>query len=301
MAERFDWGAMESFLAIARAGRLTVAAQRLGIDHTTLSRRIKDLELALQTRLFDRSVSGYVLTSQGEKFLKAAQEVEAVALKVAQDVAGSSSRVAGSVRIGATDGFGTHFLAPRLVRMAEAQPDLAIELVTMPRLFSLTKREADLAIGLARPEKGRLHARKLTDYELGLYGSAAYLERFGAPAGRAGLKAHRLVGYVPELIYAQELDYIPLIAKDVDPAIASSNLMAQLAMTLADAGLCVLPCFMADGEPRLRRVLVDDVRLMRSFWLIVHADMRDLARIRYCSDFLAEEVRASRAAFMPRA
>lgn len=301
MADRFDWGAMESFLAIARAGRLTVAAQRLGIDHTTLSRRIKDLERALQTRLFERSVSGYVLTSQGERFLKAAQAVETVALKVVSDVAGSSSKVAGSVRIGATDGFGTHFLAPRLVRMGEAQPDLAIELVTMPRLFSLTKREADLAIGLARPEKGRLHARKLTDYELGLYGSTGYFERFGEPVGRANLKGHRLVGYVPELIYAQELDYIPLIARDVDPSISSSNLMAQLAMTRADAGLCVLPCFMADGEPGLKRVLIDDVRLIRSFWLIVHADMRDLARIRYCSDFLADEVRASRASFMPRA
>ena len=135
MPTTFDWDSMQSFLAIARAGRLTVAAQRLGIDHTTLSRRIKEqLEGALQTRLFDRSVGGYVLTSQGERFLQSAQAVETLALELLRDVAGSSSKVAGTIRIGAPDGFGTSFLAPRLGRMREIQPELSIELVTMPRL-----------------------------------------------------------------------------------------------------------------------------------------------------------------------
>jgi DNA-binding transcriptional LysR family regulator len=298
MADKFDWGSMESFLAIARAGRLTVAAQRLGIDHTTLSRRIKDLEKALQTRLFERSVSGYRLTSQGERFLKSAQEVETIALQAVQDIAGSSSKIAGSVRIGATDGFGTFFLAPRLVTMSAAHPELSLELVTMPRLFNLTKREADLAIGLARPEKGRLYAHKLTDYELGLYGSTEYLARNGEPATRSELRRHRLIGYIPDLIYAEELDYIPLVTKEVEPWITSSNLIAQFNMTLAHAGLCILPRFMGLPDPRLKRVLADEVRLIRSFWLIVHADIRDLARIRYCSDFLTEEVRAQRQLFL---
>jgi DNA-binding transcriptional LysR family regulator len=299
MPTTFDWDSMQSFLAIARAGRLTVAAQRLGIDHTTLSRRIKELESALQTRLFDRSVGGYVLTSQGERFLQSAQAVETLALEVLRDVAGSSSKVAGTIRIGAPDGFGTSFLAPRLGRMREAQPELSIELVTMPRLFNLTKREADLAIGLARPEEGRLHARKLTDYELGLYGSAEYLNRCGEPCDREALREHTLLGYIPEMIYAEELDYIPLVTKEVGPSITSSNLIAQFNMTLAGAGLCILPCFMAAREARLKRILQKHVKLIRSFWLIVHADMRDLARVRFCSEFIAEEVRAQRKLFLP--
>jgi DNA-binding transcriptional LysR family regulator len=171
--------------------------------------------------------------------------------------------------------------------------------VTMPRLFNLTKREADLAIGLARPEEGRLHARKLTDYELGLYGSTEYLNRCGEPRDREVLREHTLVGYIPEMIYAEELDYIPLISKDVGPSITSSNLIAQFNMTLAGAGLCILPCFMAAREARLKRVLQRDVKLIRSFWLIVHADMRDLARVRFCSEFIAEEVRAQRKLFLP--
>lgn len=295
---KFDWGSMESFLAIARAGRLTTAARRLGIDHTTLSRRIKRLEENLRTQLFERSVSGYRLTPQGETFLRAAQEVETLALQAAQDISGSSSRIAGSVRIGATDGFGTLFLAPRLPAMSAPHPELLVELVTMPRLFNLTKREADMAIGLSRPDAGRLVARKLTDYELGLYGSSDYLERHGEPVKPRDLREHRFVGYIPELIYAEQLDYLPLLSREVVPWIASSNLVVQFNMTLADAGLCVLPRFMASREPRLRHVLPDHFRITRSFWLIVHAEIRDLARIRYCSDFLAEEVRANRGLFI---
>jgi DNA-binding transcriptional LysR family regulator len=300
MADRFDWGSMESFLAVARSGRLTAAADLLGIDHSTLSRRIKQLETVLETRLFDRSVTGYQLTPQGERFLKAAQRVEAIALQAAKDISGETSKIAGTVRIGATDGFGSSFLAPRLVRMSRQQPDLKFELVTMPRLFNLSKREADLAIGLARPEKGRFYAHKLTDYELGLYATTEYLAHAGTPATRADLRHHRLVGYVPDLIYARELDYVPLIAKDHEPWITSSNLVAQVNMTLAGAGLCILPRFMALEDPRLVRVLEEDVRLIRSFWLIVHADLRDLARVRYCSEFLTEEVRAAAPQFLSR-
>lgn len=169
---------------------------------------------------------------------------------------------------------------------------------TMPRLFNLTKREADVAIGLDRPEAGRLFARKLTDYELGLYGSNGYLAQHGEPVQPGDLRRHRFVGYIPELIYAEQLDYLPIVSKEIAPWIASSNLVVQFNMTVAHAGLCVLPRFMAYREPRLRHILPDHFRITRSFWLIVHADIRDLARIRYCSDFLAEEVRSNRDLFL---
>lgn len=298
MTTSFDWGAMASFLAVARTGRLTVAARQLGIDHTTLSRRITALEGALQTRLFERSVAGYRLTAQGEAFSAAAQRVEALAHQAEAEIAGLRLRVAGRVRIGATEGFGTSFLAPRLARMRGDNPDLQLELVTMPRLFNLTRREADLAIGLRRPEAGRLVARKLTDYELGLYGSRDYLAAQGVPETTADLTDHRLIGYVQDLVYAEELDYRQTVARDTPLALASSNLMAQLQMTVAGAGLCVLPRFLAEGEPGLVRVLHDPVRLIRTFWLVVHADLRDLASVRHCVDFLIDEVGAQKSLFM---
>lgn len=298
MATSFDWGVMASFLAVARTGRLTVAARRLGIDHTTLSRRITGLEASLGTALFKRSVAGYRMTEQGERFMVAALRVEALAMEAEAEIAGLKTRVAGRVRIGATEGFGTSFLAPRLMRMKGDNPELRLELVTMPRLFNLTRREADIAIGLRRPDQGRLVARKLTDYELGLYASTAYLDACGVPQARADLRDHRLVGYVQDLVYAEELDYLQPLGLVAPLELASSNLLAQLQMTLSSAGLCVLPRFLAEPEPRLRRVLADEVRLIRSFWLLVHADISDLAAVRHCADFLTDEVRANHRLFL---
>ncbi len=300
----FEWGLLKSFLAVARAGRLTLAARRLGLDHSTLSRRIVALEKSLQARLFDRAATGYTLTAAGEQLLTHAQEVESVMLRIHTELGGASLRVAGTVRIGAPEGFGTFFLAPLLGRLGAMHPELNIELVTLPRIFSLSRREADLAIGLARPEEGRLHAHKLTDYELGLYASAAYLDGNAAsgksgPVSSTNLAQHRFIGYISDLIYARELDYLPLINPDVHPRFSSSNLLAQLAATRAGHGLCILPCFIAEAEPSLRRMMADDVVLRRGFWLTVHADLKNQERVAVVSRFITERVHAAQATFLP--
>jgi DNA-binding transcriptional LysR family regulator len=301
----FEWSLLRSFLAVARAGRLTLAARRLGLDHSTLSRRIVALEKSLQARLFDRAATGYTLTAAGVQLLQHAQEVESVMYRIHSELGGASLRVAGTVRVGAPEGFGTFFLAPLLGRLYALHPDLQIELVTLPRIFSLSRREADLAIGLAQPEEGRLHAHKLTDYELGLYASAGYLEAHAVtdiPAGKMNfteLTKHRFVGYISDLIYARELDYLPLISPNVHPSFSSSNLLAQLAATRTGHGLCVLPCFIAENDDTLRRVMQDDVVLRRSFWLTVHTDLRSQARVAVVSKFITESVRAAHATFLP--
>jgi DNA-binding transcriptional LysR family regulator len=301
MTDRFDWNALQSFLAVVRAGRLTAAADQLGVNHSTLSRRLTGLETALQARLFHRRPAGYSLTAQGERLLEIAQTVENSVMAAMAEIAGSSMRVAGTVRIGATEGFGTTFLAARLGKLGQANPDLMIQLVTAPRLFSLSKREADIAIVLARPQEGRLHARKLTDYELGLYASGEYLSDQPPIHDQSDLGRHRFLGYIDDLIYAPELDYLQLVSRNVRPFLTSSNLVAQLRAAAAGFGVCVLPCFMAATEPCLARVLPGAVSLTRSFWLIVHAEMRDLARIRITSDFIAREVRQARSLFLPGA
>jgi len=295
----FDWGLLKSFLAVARAGRLTLAARRLGVDHSTLSRRIVALEKSLQARLFDRAATGYALTTAGEQLLRRAEQVESEMLRIHTELGGASLRVAGRVRIGAPEGFGTVFLAPLLGRLCALHPDLDIELVTTPRIFSLSRREADLAIGLARPEEGRLLAHKLTDYELGLYASSTYLDTKAAPT-LSTLNEHRFIGYISDLIYARELDYLPLIGANLHPSFTSSNLLAQLAATRAGHGLCVLPCFIAENEPLLRRVMKNDTTLRRSFWLTVHADLKSQARIAIVSSFITDSVRAAQASFLPR-
>jgi DNA-binding transcriptional LysR family regulator len=297
----FDWDSLKAFLAVARTGRLTAAAARLGADHTTVSRRIGALEHALKAKLFDRSPTGYALTGHGEQLLETAEAMESLALAAQGAVGEADLSVSGVVRIGAPEGFGSYFLAPRLAALGERHPDLEIQLVAIPGVLSLSKREADLAISLSPPSEGRLVTRKLTDYRLSLYAAASYLKNRPPIAARADLGGHRFIGYIEELLYAPELDYLQAPDVEICAKLKSSNLIAQLRAALAGAGLCVLPDFIAASEPSLVRVLPDKVGLERAFWLVTHADLRDLARVRTVADFLVEEVRLNREAFAGRA
>lgn len=299
MAQELDWDLLQSFLAVARAGKLTAAARRLRIDHATLSRRLVALEAALGTKLFERHVSGYRLSAHGQRVLQRAETLESTILAIQSDVGQASSRVSGTVRIGTPDGFGTAFLAPVIGRLLDAHPDLDIELVATPRSFSLSRREADIAIGLSRPTHGRLHARRLTDYELGVYAARAHPALWADIAAPDEMAARPFISYIDDLIFAPELDYVPAISKAITPRLRSSNLIAQLQATAAGAGLCILPCFLADQDARLVRVLPARLRITRTFWMIVHAGQRDLARIQVTMAFIAAQVARAAHRFLP--
>ncbi|CAO3434857.1 LysR family transcriptional regulator [Azospirillum doebereinerae] len=294
----FNWNDLRYFLAVARAGTLTTAAQRLRADHTTVSRRVTALEEALRVTLFERRPSGFTLTAQGERLKQTAESMESAALLAQSVVADGDSSLSGAVRIGAPDGFGSFFLAPRVNGLCDRHPELEVQLVATPRVFSLSKREADIAISLSCPQEGRLYARKLTDYRLGLYATAAYLDAHPPIDSRKDLAGQDFIGYIDDLIFAPELDYIEAIGQ-IAPRIKSSSLVAQMKATLAGAGLCMLPAFIAGAEPALVPVLADQVAITRSFWLIVHEDMRSLARIAVAADFIAEAVRREQALFLP--
>ena len=299
MATAHRWDDLQAFLAVARAGRLTEAARGMGVEHTTLSRRITRLEAALGARLFDRRPTGYELSAEGESLLPRAEAIERAALGIWLDRVDPAVGLTGSVRIGTPEAFGTFCLAERIGELSALHPGLSIELVATPRAFSLSKREADLAIGLARPATGRLRAKKLGDYELGLYGAPDYLARHGRPEGRDGLHRHRFVGYIDDLVFSPELDYFATALPGLQPIIRISNVITQMTATRAGAGLCILPCFMADRDANLVRLLPQSVRIVRSYWLLTHADMLHLKRIRVASAFIASVVRAARPAFLP--
>ncbi|EKS41895.1 MAG: molybdate transport repressor ModE-like protein [Afipia broomeae] len=298
MTDQFDWNLVRSFLAITRTGSMTAAAKRLKIDYSTLSRRIAALETSLGSQLFDRRTSGSSLTEAGERLLEMAEQMDQLATSAAQSIGDSKAQATGAVRIGTPDGFGTKFLAPRLGELSDRHPDLTIELVAMPREFNLSRREADIAVSLTQPTEGRLHGRKLTDYELGLYASHDYLVNHPAVETAADVPTHRFISYIDDLIFSPELEYAHFVSPDLRPAIKSSNLIAQLNSTLAGAGLCVLPCFIAQTEPELVRVL-PNFRLIRTFWLLLHSDLRNIARVRVTADFIAEQASKAQALFMP--
>lgn len=296
--ERFDWDDLRFFLAVARSGRLTAAARRLGADHATVSRRITSLEESLKAKLFERRPQGYALTGHGEQLLAKAESMETEALAIQSEIGGADMALSGTVRIGAPDGFGSSFLAPRFAGFTKAYPGLELQLIAMPRLLSLSKREADVAITLAPPKEGKVVARKLCDYRLGLYASQDYLDAMPPIAAAEDLFAHRIVGYIDDLIFTPELDYLDEVAKGLRAQIQSSSVLAQMNAVAAGAGIGVIHHFMAVDEPRLVPVLPESVSITRSFWLLVHADLKDVARVRAVVDFVVRESKANRALLM---
>ncbi len=190
------------------------------------------------------------------------------------------------MRLATPEAFGAHIVAPAAARLHALNPDLQLELVPAARSVNLSRREADIAIGLSRPEQGRLVSRKLADYRLGLYASHDYLAHAGEPQGLEDLRRRPLVWYIDELIDMPELRYLDQVAQDGRTAFRSSSIAAQHMAVASGLGLGVLHVFPADRDERLRRVLPDAVALTRSYWLTVHSDSQRIGRIRAVIDFL---------------
>jgi DNA-binding transcriptional LysR family regulator len=288
-----NWDDVRIFLAVARSGQILAASKRLGLNHATLSRRLTALEEALGTRLFIRRTNGCELTAEGEGFLVSAERMETEMLAAQARLGRTDTAIAGTVRIGAPDGFGVSFLAPRMGRLIERHPELKIQLVPVPRAFSLSSREADIAITLERPEQGRLVSSKLTDYTLGLYASRAYVEAHGLPADAEQLKHHRRIGYVEDLIFSQSLNFTGEVMRNWNAGFEISSATGQTEAVRASAGIGILHNYIARQYPDLVRVM-PETSIQRSYWTIFHESARDLARIRIVADFLHEIVREER-------
>ncbi|TCM15008.1 LysR family transcriptional regulator [Novosphingobium sp. PhB165] len=293
-----DWSDYQAFLAIARAGQLAGAARALGVDPTTVGRRLRRLEAALGMRLFEQTRSGQDLTEAGEALL-ATVEAMATAAGHISEQAERGDGLSGTLRITTSEGFGCWFLARHLPAFQRAHPRLAIDLVASSGFLSPGRREADVAIMLSRPRTGPLVAHKLSDYRLGLYGSRDYLSAHGNPQRPADLlEGHGLVGYIPDLIYAPELRYLDEIHAGLRATVRSPSITAQQSLIASGAGLGVLPCFMAEDDPRLVPVLPER-RILRSFWFVTHQDIRKLPRVVAFRQWLDETVRQMEGVLKP--
>jgi DNA-binding transcriptional LysR family regulator len=285
-----DWDDLRVFLAVARRESLSAAGKALRIDPATVGRRISRLEDSLGARLFVKSPQGYALTETGARLVPRAEAAEA-ALRGLDEAAEAPEGLTGQIRLGAPDGCANYLLPQVLAQMCDRHPGLEVQLVALPRVFNLSKREADMAIGVSRPEAGRLVVQKLTDYRLHLAASRSYLAAHAPIAARADLKAHRLVGYIPDMIFDKELDYLAELGLAAPP-LASNSVSVQLNFLRAGAGVGVVHDFALPAAPDLQRILPDDISLTRSFWLIRHADD---ARVPRLTRFAEDLVRLCRA------
>lgn len=285
------WDDIRVFLQVARMSRLVMAGRALGMDPATVGRRITALEESLGTKLFDRSPQGYSLTESGRNLIEHAQGMESIASVAQENLGGQSDLLSGTVRIGAPDGVSNYLLTDATAKLCKENPELSVQIVALPRMFSLSRREADIAVAVSPPSAGRLKVQKIADYRLRLYGNRALVETISNVKKRADLHGITNIGYISDMIFDKELDYLSILRGEKQAKLTSNSLIVQLRWTLAGHGLCILPDFLALEYEDLVPVLPEKVSLNRSFYLVRHQDDDKIARINRTADMIVTNLR----------
>jgi DNA-binding transcriptional LysR family regulator len=283
---RFDWSDLVFFLELARQGRLVPAAKRLRADHTTVSRRVAELERGLNCKLFDRGANGFVLTDVGQKLFKYAEAIESNALAIEENIAGIAGEPTGDVRVASMEGIGSFYLAPRMPILRQLFPEIRVELVTERHLISLTKREADISVSFAPMTGPRLISEAVGTFQLRLYASPRYLDRMGEPRSIEDLDRYEFVDYIDDFVSISQVRWLHDVLVPSRVVFRSSSMVAQHNAAAAGLGMVLLPSFSAAEDARLRPVLIDQISVMRSIWLTLHEDHQYLSRIKAVKSFL---------------
>lgn len=286
-----NWDGIRYFLEVARTQRVSAASVHLGVRHSTVSRRIQTFERQLGFLLFNKSrTTGFTLTEDGHRFFAYAEQIESTVIAAREEISGQSQSLSGHLRVGCTEAFGSYVLAPLMADFQRCYPAITLDILPVPRFISLSKREADIAIALERPQRGPYLCTKLADYTLNLYGNADYLASCEPIETRADLARHTFIGYVEELLFSDRLRYLDDVAPGQIVTFKSTSVIAQYHAALHGKSLAILPAFMASQNPALQVVLEDEISVTRSFWMYCHEDFRHSKRVMALWDFLKSEV-----------
>jgi DNA-binding transcriptional LysR family regulator len=286
-----DWDDIRVFLAVARQGGLAHAAQSLGVNHTTVARRLSNLEYKLGTRLAVRTTAGITLTPQGETLFRYAERIEMETLAVEQHLITACGAVSGKVRLGTREAFGAWLVCPKIPALMRRHPDLMLELVSEARVVNLLKGDADVTVTLTYPSQNRIVVQKLTDYRMGLFASHSYLEEYGPINNIDDLRGRNVIWYVDDVIDMEEQRYLQSIVSIAKAGFRATNILAQYEVAVSGGAVGMFPVYKAGQDPNLVRILPDEVEDRRSYWLSVHPDSQHLANVRAIIEFLIEVVR----------
>jgi DNA-binding transcriptional LysR family regulator len=284
-----DWDDLRHFLAVHRNATLARAASTLGINATTVGRRLAALEERLEARLFDRTPDGYALTPAGCDLLARAEAIEAETFAIERELIGADQRPTGVVRLTATETLATRFVMPHLPVFRARYPEITLVLACTNRRVSLARREADVALRLARPREDNVVTRRLAAIHLGLYAAGRYLDQRGMPEDpETTLGGHDVILFADSRAFAIENAWFqPRLAR-ARIAMRSDSVSSVYAAAVAGVGLALLPASVADRDAALRRVTIANSPAPREIWQAVHADMQKNRRVRVLLDFLAE-------------
>ena len=282
-----DWDNLQTFLAVARTGRISAAARRLRVDHTTIARRVAALEDQLGVPLFYRTTTGYLLTPHGQNAVAQAESMDAAALALAARAREGIDVIAGRVRLAMAPEFGSHWVASHLASFRKAHPHLELQILVGTRQRNLLRGEAELAVQSPRPPGRDLVAVRLARVALGLYASKT-LARDGRwrITGRETLRDVPLLTYTPGLQMLQEAKWFQSLLVPGTVTLETNSTHTLLAAAVAGAGVAVLPRFVARWHDDL--VAVSDDVAAHDVWLVTHPEFRRDPKVRAAADFLKQ-------------
>lgn len=255
-----------TFLSVARLGRYTAAAEVLGVNHSTVSRRVTALESAMGGRVLVRTAGGWEVTDLGHRAVTIAERIEESLRELVDGE--NADAVHGMVRISAPDAFTSVFLAPAMTALRREHPQLAVELLSATQRVRQNRSGVDLEIVVGRPQVLRAYATPVCAYALRLYATPDYLDEAGRPDSIAELAAHPLVYYVESSLQVDELDRALQELPDSPASVRSTSVFAHVEATAAGAGIGILPDFLGDADPRLTRVLDGAYAHPLAYWAV---------------------------------
>lgn len=281
----FAWDDLQFFLELAQKSTLGRAARRLGVSHTTVLRRIANLERALDRKLFDRTPSGFILNEAGWQLLEFAEEMKRSADSILH-LGEGDGELSGTVRLAVVEGLATRVLTSAFEGFRKQHPEIVVEIVTAMQVANLTKREADISVGLTRPTGPRLVARRLATCGVHLYASHGYLELHGEPESPDDLSAHRFVDYVEDLIEIQALRWLRDTIGQQHVVFRSTSPITQLEAVRVGIGIGMFPDYLIRESDSVQLLLPNEVSAEREFWLAIHADLRNVPRMAAVFNFI---------------
>ncbi|MCP5459657.1 MAG: LysR family transcriptional regulator [Gammaproteobacteria bacterium] len=284
------WDDLRYFLAIARTGSLSGAARELGVNHSTVFRRLHGLEENLGTRLFERFPTGYVLTAAGADMLEVAKDMEEQMYALEQRMFGRDYRLSGTIRLATTDSLAVCFLQPYLRGFHDRYPNISLELVSTTQFFDLSKREADVALSPDEQPTSQWLGRQVANIAWSVYGSGDYLKARPQPQRPEDLTEHRLIDGDDSLAGSPASLWLRAQVGQRPVTYRANGILTQLAAVKAGFGLAVLPCFCADSEANLVRVLPPIDEIAQKLRLLTHSDLRRTARIHAFREYMAEAI-----------
>ncbi|RAH37707.1 LysR family transcriptional regulator [Halomonas sp. SL1] len=290
-SRRVNWNDAQAFLAVARHGTLSGAAGALGVGIATLGRRIERLEGAMRIPLFVRQPSGYSLTAEGQALVPRAEALEAAAHAFSTGIE-EDEALSGRVRLATAENLATRLILPALPAFRERHPGIAIDLVTDIATASLSRRDADLAIRMVKPERGNVSLRRLATLGYGLYAGLDYLAR--RPAGAKGGHDDAYITWGERHAHLPAARWVTERLDGREPALTTTSLDAQVVAAEAGLGLAVLPHLLARG--RDLTCLEADIGVEQDIYLVIQTDLSRAPRVRALADFLSELIVANREA-----